>query len=88
MWLGSADEGSPARELAGVRSSPVFRSNRIAAGPARLPASLLVRGRQGCGLAVMAAVGIQLGSVDEGSLPGGPGSLVACVPVERMRTPL
>ncbi len=36
----------------------------IAAGPALLPAGLLVRGRQGCGLAVMAAVGIQLGSAD------------------------
>jgi len=31
-----------------------------------------VGGRQGCGLATMAAVGIQLGSVDEGS-PLGPG---------------
>jgi hypothetical protein len=59
---GSADEGSPA-----------FRSSGIACGPARLPAGLLVRERQGCSLAVMAAVGIRIGSLDEGRPPGGRG---------------
>jgi len=48
-----------------------FRSSRIACGPASLPAGSLVRGQQGCGLAVMGAVGIQIGRVDEGSPPGG-----------------
>jgi len=32
-----------------------------------MPAGPLVKGRQGCRLAAMAAAGIQLGSTDEGS---------------------
>jgi hypothetical protein len=48
----------------------------MAGGPARRPAR---EGRQGCGLAAMGAVGIQIGSVDEGSQLGvgrGRGSLL------------
>jgi len=44
------------------RSSPAFRSSRIAGGPARWPAR--EGGRQGCGLAAMGAIGIRLGSAD------------------------
>ena len=52
--------------------------------PARMPAGSLVRGRQGCGLAAMAAVGIQLGSADEGSPPGfGRGSASPLLLVEQ-----
>jgi len=44
-----------------------------------------VGGGRDAALAAMAAVGIQLGSVDEGSPARGPRSLVACLPVARDR---
>jgi hypothetical protein len=58
------------------RSSPAIRSSGIAAGPACVSAGPLVRGRQGCGLAACMKAARQ---------EGRPGSLVACVPVERDR---
>jgi hypothetical protein len=51
IQIGSVDEGSPARRADRGRSSPALRSSGIACGPARLPASPLVRG----------AAGVQLG---------------------------
>jgi len=66
MWIGSADEGSsPGLGWLGS-SSPAFRSSGIAGGPARG----LARGGSGkdATLAAMAAVGMWLGSADEGSL--------------------
>jgi len=52
--------------------NPVERDRRWPRPPARWPAR--VRGRQGCSLAAMGAVGIQLGSVDEGSPRAHPGA--------------
>ena len=83
IQLGSADEGSPARGPAGLARRLHSGRAGIARSRARLPAGPLVRGRQGCGLAVMAAVGIQIGSADEGSLPEGRGRSSPCLPVER-----
>jgi len=68
--IGSVDEGSPARELAGVARR--LRSGRagIAGGPARPHARWPTReGAAGMrALAAMAAVGIELGSTVEGNL--------------------
>jgi len=62
----AGDAARPAMPGLHVARIPVEREGP--GGPARLPAGPLVWGRQGCGLAAMAAVGIRLGGAVEGSL--------------------
>jgi len=75
------DRGARVTAGARIACTPVELDRRWPRPPARWPAR--EGGRQGCSLAAMAAVGIRLGSADEGSLPEGRASLVACIPVER-----
>jgi hypothetical protein len=83
MWLGSVDEGSLARGPGSLVAFVSVERGSPVAPPSRMPACPLVRGRQGCSLAAMGAVGTRLDSADEGSLPEGRGRSSPCLPVER-----